>query len=188
MDTLCLTTDLSSAELAAWVQAIGSILAIIAAFLIAYLQSRAQHKSALGLYKEEQRYARIAIAKTLSTLSRNCTKAVSYSMAQLRDREAVHKIAEGEVFFDLGELRRIDTAMASIPLYNLPDTLVSSTMIISATLRQFVAKVEMALHAHRQMNGAAFDDLFRVFGEMTESLKATCKDIEDEVDRIGNEK
>ncbi len=187
MNTLCLSTDLSSAELAAWVQAIGSILAIIAAFLIAYLQSRVQHKSALKLYKEEHRYARITTAKSLYVLSRNCAKAVVHSTDQLKDREAIYNIAEGSIFFDLEGLRRIDAAMTNIPLHNLPDTLVSSTMIISSTLRQFITKIEMALRFHRQMDSAAFEDLFRVFEEMTESLKLTCKDIEDEINRIGEE-
>jgi hypothetical protein len=187
MNTVCLTTNLSSAELAAWVQAIGSVLAIIAAFLIAFFQSRLQHRSALVLHRKEQRHARMAMAKTLSALATNCAKAIAHSSAKLRDREAVHKIAEGEVYFDLGELRRIDTAMASIPLYSLPDTLVSPTMIISATLRQFIDKVEMALRVHRQMDSAAFEDLFRVFGEMNDSLRATCEDVEAEVKRIQGE-
>ncbi len=49
MNTLCLTTNLTSAELAAWVQAIGSIVAIIAVVLIAVWQANKQHRSALAL-------------------------------------------------------------------------------------------------------------------------------------------
>ena len=178
MNTLCFSTKLSSAELAAWVQAIGSILAIIAAFLISFLQSRSQHQSALTLHKEEQKVARLSITKTLSTLAANCTKEVAHCTAQLKDRETIHNIAGGTVYFDLGELRRINTAMLSIPLHSLPDNLVSPTMIISAAVRQFLATVEMTLRFHNQMDSAAFEDLFRVIGEINESLKATCKDIE----------
>jgi len=180
-------TNLSNTELAAWIQAVGSILAIIAAFLIAFLQSRAQYKNSLALRREEQQSARVSIAKTLSVLAKNSAKAVAHSTSKLQDREAVHNIADGIVYFDLGELRRIDAALSSIPLHSLPDTLISPTMNISATVRQFVAKVEMALRFHSQMDGAAFNDLFRVFGEMNESLGATCNDIEAEVSRIQGE-
>lgn len=184
MYTLCLTTNLNSTELAAWVQAVGSVLAIIAAALIAILQSRGQHRSALVLHREEQRSARVAIAKTLLAIANNCAKVVAYSITQLRDRETVHRISTGEVYFDLDQIRRIETATASIPLHSLPDTLVSLTMVISATVRQFKTTVEKALYVHRQMDSASFEELFRVFGEMNESLKATCKDVEAEVGRI----
>ena len=187
MNNLCLMTNLTSAELAAWVQAVGSVLAIVAAALIAIWQSRSQHRSAMQLHRAEQRHARVELSKTLSMLAKNCAKAVAYSSARLRDRESVYSIAEGDMHFDLGELRRIDNAIAGIPLYSLPDTLVTSTMILSATVRQFIEKVEMALRLHRQMDADAFEDLFRTIGEMNKSLKKTCEDIETEVDRVKNQ-
>ena len=54
MNTICLTTNLTSAELAAWVQAIGSIVAIIAVVLIAVWQANKQHRNALALHRAEQ--------------------------------------------------------------------------------------------------------------------------------------
>jgi hypothetical protein len=187
MNTLCITAKLSSAELAAWVQAIGSILAIIAAFLVAILQSRFQHKNALALRKEEKRDARLEITRTLLTLARNCAKAVAFISAKLSNREAIHNIAVGIEYLDIGELQSINTYLLGIPLHSLPDILVSPVMIINSTIRQCLAKVEMALKFHREMDSAAFEDLFRVFGEMNESLKATCDDIEAEVKRIQGE-
>ena len=74
--------------------------------------------------------------------------------------------------------------MASIPLHSLPDTLVDPTMIISAYVRQFIAKVEMALRTHRVMDSDAFDDLFKFFAATNNGLEETCKDIEAEVRRI----
>jgi hypothetical protein len=181
-------TNLTSAELAAWVQAVGSVLAILAAALIAIWQSRAQHRSAMQLHRAEKRQARVELSKTLSVLAKNCSKAVAYGSGRLSDRETIHRIAEGDVHFDLGELRRVDNAIAGIPLHSLPDTLVTSTMILSATVRQFTEKTEMALHLHRKMDAAAFEDLFRTFGEINESLKKTCEEIEAEVERVQNQK
>lgn len=174
----------TSSELAAWVQAIGSILAILAATLIAIWQSRAQHRSARILYKEEQRHARVEISKTLLSLAKNSLKAIFYISKQLSDRGAIHDIAEGNAPLDLVEIRRIEKAIEAIPLHNLPDTLVTFTMIVSATVRQFTDKAEMALRLHRQMNAAAFEELFQTFAEIKESLEKTCKDIEAEVERV----
>lgn len=177
-------SNLTSAEWAAWVQAIFSIIAIISAAGIAIFQSRAQHKSAMTLYKEEKRYARLEIVKTLSALAKNCAKVVAYSAGKLSDRETIYNIASGNTHFDHGELRRIDDAITGIPFYSLPDTLVTSTMILNSTVRQFREKVEMALRLHREMNAEAFTELFRTFDEMKESIALTCGDIEAEVSRL----
>ena len=77
-----------------------------------------------------------------------------------------------------------DVSIGGIPLYNLPDSLVTPTMLLSATVRQFREKVEMAIRAHRKMDAAAFEDFFRVLREMNESVEQTCGDIATEVDRV----
>ena len=140
MNTLCITTNLTSAELAAWVQAIGSVVAIIAAALIAIWQGRIQYRNALAIHRAEQRHTRVELSKTLYVLASNYAKAMAYFTGQLSDREAVHNIAEGRVHFDFGELSRIDAAISGIPLHNLPDSLVTPTMLLSATVRQFREK------------------------------------------------
>lgn len=184
MNYLCFMSNLTSSEWAAWVQAVGSVAAIIAAACIAVWQSRKQHETSFALHKEEQRHTRLELAKTLAALSRNCAKAVAYSTAQIPDRESIFKIAEGETYFDFGQLETIRSAVAAIPLHNLPHTLVSHTMILGATVRQFTEKVETAIRIHRKMDGEEFADLFRVFREMNESLTQTCKEIEVEVQRV----
>lgn len=78
MQTLCFLSNLSSAEWAAWVQALGSVAAIIAAAWIAIHQSKIQHRNALELHKTELRSAQIDIAKTLFVLAVNSSKAMSY--------------------------------------------------------------------------------------------------------------
>jgi hypothetical protein len=176
--------NLTSVELAAWVQAIGSIVAIIAVVLIAVWQANKQHRNALALHREEQRYARIELAKTLSMLAKNCAKAMAYLTRQLSSRQDVYEIAEGQVHFDFGELSRIEASIGGIPLYSLPHSLVTPTMLLSATVRQFREKVEMAIRVHRNMDAAAFEDFFRVLREMNDSLEQTCGDIATEVNRI----
>lgn len=188
MSTLCISSSLTSAEWAAWVQAVGSILAILGAAGIAVWQARKQHKSALALHAAEQRHMKTELAKTLAVLAQNCSKAMAHLTGQMPSREAIYEIVEGRVHFDLGELARLDATMAGIPLYSLPSSLVTPTMIMSATVRQFREKVEMVLRVQRTMDAAAFEDFFRVLAEMNASMKATCEDVSREVERVQAEK
>lgn len=187
VNTLCFATNLTSAEWAAWVQAIGSVLAILGAAGIAVWQARKQHDNALVLHAAQQRYAKVELARTLAVLAQNCSKAMGHLAAQVNDRAAIHEIGEGRVHFDCGELSRLDAAISGIPLHSFPSAIVTPTMILSATVRQFREKVEMVFRVHRSMDAAAFEDFFRVLLEMNNSVKATCSDIEKEVERVGHE-
>lgn len=178
MNLLCVSTDLTSAELAAWVQAIGSIGAILAAAGIAIFQARAQHRSALAIHRAEQQHGRVELTKSVATLANNSAKALKHVSEKLRNREAVHAAGDGELYVDLEEIRRIDNALANIPLHTVPSSLVTPTMILSSTIRQFLCKVEMALQLHRKLGAPEFEDFFRTLDQMNESLAATCADIE----------
>lgn len=187
MSTLCISTNLTSAELASWVQAIGTIVAILAAASIALWQSKRQHANALALHKEEQRHARLEQARTLLILCQNCTKAANHFSAQMHNREAVHKIASKETYFDFEELQAIQNSTTNIPLYNLPATLLTNAMILGATVRQFKQTIDMAIELHRTMDADQFKELFTTLGEMTESLQLTCGDIETAVQQLEND-
>lgn len=187
MDPPCLSTALTSAEFAAWVQAIGSIVAILAAALIAIWQARVQHRGALALQIAEHERVRVELGKTLSVLAASSVSAVAHISQQLSTRDAVHNVGHEELFLDLGEVRRLDASLAHIPLHGLPETLVTPTMILSALVRQYLAKVEMALRVHRQMDAAAFEDLFEFFEFTNTGLNATRQDIANEVSRMQKE-
>jgi len=177
MNTLCFASDLTSTEWAAWLQAVGSILAILGATGIAVWQARKQHKNALALHIAEQRYARSETTKTLLVLAQNCAKAVAVVIGQVDDRASVYEISEGRAHCDIEEIVRLDSAIKGIPVHNIPSSLVSPTMTLSATVRQFREKVETVLRVHRSMDGSAFEDFFRIIGEMRDSLNGTCEDI-----------
>lgn len=181
MQTLCFFTNLTSAEWAAWVQAIGSILAIIAAAWIAIHQAKLQHQNALQLHITEQQSAKLDIANTLFVLATNSSIAMKHISGQLKDRESIYQVAEGLIHCDIGELQRIDAHLNAIPLHSIPSPLVTPTMVLGATLRQFKDKAEMALRAHRQMDAAMFEDFFRTIEEMNTSATATSQDIQTEI-------
>lgn len=181
MDVLCVSTNLTSSEWAAWVQAVGSIIAVISAAGIAIWQSHKQHQSALALHKTEQRHARLEAAKTLLALCRNCAIAAEHFSKQLGDRESVHKIASGEMHFDFEELQALQNGVSGIPLYQLPDVLVSPAMILAANLRQLRQTVEITVKAHRSMDANDFEEFFKTMSELAGSLELTRQDIEKDV-------
>ena len=184
MNTLCFATGLSSSELASWVQAIGSIIAILAATGVAVWQSRQQHKTALAVHREESRHARRESAKSLLVLCRNCARAAEHFSAELSSREAIYLVASGAKHFDFEELTALRDAAASVQLHQLPDVLIGPAMALAATVRQLRQTIEIAIREHRKIDADGFANIFRVLGEMTRSLNATAQDVQREVDLL----
>ena len=184
MNELCFLSNLTSAEWAAWVQAVGSIVAIIAAAWIAIHVVKRQHQNALELHKTEKRTEKVETAKTLFVLASNSSKAMKNIVTQLSNRESVHNAAEGLISCDIGELSRINNYLNNIPLHTAPHSMVTLTMILGSTVRQFKEKEEIALNLHRKMDANKFEDFFRNIGEMNDSIEATVGDIDAEVKRL----
>jgi hypothetical protein len=178
MNQLCFLGEMSSSEWAAWVQAIGSVVAILASAGIAIWQSRQQYRTSLEVLRTEHRLARLEAARTLSTLSHNCLRLIQHSAQRLPNREAVHDIADGRADFDLNELQVVEGALRQIPLHGVSHKLVPLTMMVSSTVRQFRENVELALTRSRSLDANAFAKFFAVLSASQESLAATCKDIE----------
>ena len=86
--------------------------------------------------KAEQRHARLEAGKTLLTLCTNCANAANHFCEEFCDRNSIYTIATGEKHFDFEELHALQNGFAGIPLYQLPDVLVSPAMVIAASLRQ----------------------------------------------------
>ena len=175
---------LTSSEWAAWVQAIGSILAIIGATGIAIWQSSKQHKNSLELLSTEHRLARLEVAQALLSLSTSSLRLLNNYSKQLPDREAVHNIGRGITHLDMNELKVVEGAVQAIPLHSLPHQLVSLTMMVGSTIRQFREHVELVLEVHRKMDAEQFSDFFNNITKMQTSMKATCEDIQIEVTKL----
>jgi len=184
MNTLCFSTDLTSTELASWVQAIGTIVAVLAAAIIAVWQSKRQHQSALTLHKEEQRYARLEQARTLLTLCRNCSKAMKHFSLEMSDRESIHLIATQIKYLDFGELQSLRDATSNIPLHGLPSTLITPAMVLGANIRQFTQNIDSAMQLHRNMDALKFEEFINILKDINNSLELTCNDIEKEVNKM----
>lgn len=187
VNELCFMSNLSSSEWAAWVQALGSIAAIIFAVFIAIYQIRTQHKKDLFLQKNERLNEKYETAKAIKTLAYNSEKAMDHLHSQLSSKESIFKVAEGYESSFIGELERIDKYIIDIPLFTLQGSMVTLTMTLSSTVRQFKEKVENVLRVHRSMEDTEFEDFFKILEEMKNSMTNTCRDISKEVNDLETE-
>lgn len=187
LNQLCFLSDLTSSEWAAWVQAVGSIVAIAGSVGIAIWQSKQQHKASMALLLAEKRFARIELAKAILSLSTSALQLLKYSTKAFPDRQSVHDTAEGRRHFDFGELRVVEGAIQAVPLHTLPHELVQLTMIVNSTVRQFRENIEFAIQTYRQMDADAFNTFFETLSTLTDSLSRSCDDIKTEVRRAESE-
>lgn len=176
--------SLTRGECAAWVQAWGTIIAIGGAFVIANLQANKALKNSMIKLAEERRQDHLRTAETLSEIAKNSLKLQLFLTEKLKNREAVHHAAADGLPFDMPGLRALERSLDGIQLHDLPASLVSLSLILSSTVRQFRTKVDMALQQHRQMDGAAFADFFNTLNEMNSSLSDTVKDFDTELQKV----
>ena len=104
--------------LAAWVQAVGSILAIVAAFLISYLQ----YRSTLKVLKTQRRDANVskldvlfALAEQARTLIEKANAGIQGDFANYHERE-----------FDSNDLQGLHEAFATVVYTICPLAMLSS--------------------------------------------------------------
>lgn len=175
---------MTSSEVAAWVQAIGSILAIGGAVAAALWQARVQHRNALRQLALTHKNTELGVAKALFVLATNCTKTVSFISKQLHGREQVYNVAEGVTHVDRGQIGRLDGALAGIPLHSLPSTLISHAMILAATVRQYGEKLDQVMKIHRTMDADDFSGFFNDIADAEKNLKDVSSDISIEIEKI----
>ena len=121
--------------LAAWVQAVGSILAIVAAFLISYLQ----YRSTLKVLKTQRRDANVSKLDVLFALAEQArTKAnagIQGDFPSYYDRE-----------FDSSDLRGVHEAFAAVLLHDLPTgNAVFAILRLKEVTRQMPRLLEQAV-------------------------------------------
>jgi hypothetical protein len=176
MQELCLMSNMSSSEIAAWVQAVGSILALGAAIWIV----DRQHQSAIVLQRLTKQSVVVERAEVVSELMNAISKDVKDTMKLIPDRDALVDIGSGRVYFDHTTLSRIDFALAAIPLHELESPLLVRDIINqTANVRQFRENVEKAIRTYKNMNSRDHEDFFKVMVD----ADVACTEIASEVAR-----
>lgn len=168
-----LPLDLTRSECASWVQAWGSILAIIIAVGIAIVQARRQQQNTLHAIREERRLDLLRAAEAFHVLAQNSLLLQKSIAAKLVSREAVYNAAETGLPFDLPDLLALENWLDGVELHNLPATLIPPALKLASAVRQFRFKVRNVLGAHKDMNADAFQDFFTTIGQMNTSLQET---------------
>jgi hypothetical protein len=178
-DNLCLSTNLTSSELAAWVQAIGSILAILGSVWIAVYQTGKQRRDALALEDKRRRNAELDAARSVAELARRSLEVAKFIRRAIPDVATVHRVAEGDEHLEIYGLEYFETVTGTYPLQTLPPKLVRFPYLISSCLRQVRVKIGHVLRLHDQLTNAGFDDLFNTLRVMETSLQDTSTEIAD---------
>jgi len=143
--------------LAAWVQAFGSILAIVAAFLVSY----GLHRSTLNVLKTQRRAARVAQLEVLFALAEQARALIEKANAGIQGEFPTYH----ERDFDSSDLRGLHEAFGSVALPDLPTgNAVFAILRLKEVTRQMPNLVQRAI-----------DEV----GAMGEVSALTCSDSED---------
>lgn len=134
--------------LAAWVQAVGSILAICAAFLISFLLHRSTLK-ALQIQRRDANVNRLAVlfalAEKARTLIEKANTGVQDGVAGYRDRE-----------FDANDLLGLHEAFANVVLHELPTgNTVFAVLRLKEVTRQMPVLIQQAADDLAQYGGVS---------------------------------
>ena len=166
--------SLSPSECASWVQAWGSIGAILGAFLLARQQIGAANAAARLAAAER----RLELAKTLDYLARSTISAIDTASVHLATREHVHTAADtGGLPSLMLMLDHLSRRLEAAPVYGMPADLLRGALLLSGTIDQFIWKVRMAFDTHRSMSAEAFDDFFITIGDIKRSLAESASEI-----------
>jgi len=160
---------------AAWVQAFGSIAAIVGAFAVATYQGRQQRRSA----EIQRAMAQLDMAERVGALADGAINGIEFVAALLDQREKIHAAAEFGFDGMLAEVRAVGAQFGSVPLSEVPPDVVRITMLFGAIVRQVDVKVSVALASHRSMDGAAFQDFFQTINAAREAAARARGELRD---------
>lgn len=170
--------------LAAWTQAIFSILAIGVAIMV----SKKQFNDAQALQANRQKAQQIEIAEVVEALSRIALNVVAYAATFLRNQQAIQDIAEFRRHFDLPALVSVERKIESVPIAQMSGDLIAYVFMLSGTVRQVRELAEKAFGQQHEMNEAEFKELWNSVTGLQLSLKKTSEDIQQEVVNIRSKK
>lgn len=177
--------------LAAWMQAVFSLLAIVWATLISRMQFSDAQKLSLRQFNDaqllqaQQRHAeKLAMIEVIQTLGQIATNVVAYAATHLRDPNRIRDIAEGRLHFDLDSLRDYERQFNAIPIHRLPTEIVPYAFMVGGTVRQVREKAQNALESRGRMTEDEYGALSESITGLQLSLHRTNAEIVAEVNRL----
>lgn len=172
----------SPSDWPAWVQAVGSILAIAVSAGVAIWQARESREQTLFTIDQQRKADNLRMARTLIEIAKNALKLQKYVAGKLDTREKIYRAAEdNRLPFDMPQVVALEAAFDRIELHLLPSNLIAPTLIFASNFRQFRAKLDMLFDMYRKLDAAHFTDFFETMQAMQESMRLTVADLEKEL-------
>lgn len=170
---------LTVSDWAAWVQAIGTLLAIFFSARIAIKQSKLQFESSLKLQKFQDAEKRLILTESVLSIFKNAVASIKYVKNELSTRQAVYEVATKRKYYDLDMLTDVLNTLRQIPIHDLPSpTLVTSVMVAIPTIRQLDIQINKALLESSKMDADDYDKLFLTIEEIYQSMTKTHKNVQ----------
>ncbi|MGJ3704596.1 hypothetical protein [Variovorax sp. AFSI2.2] len=169
------------AELAAWVQAVGSVAAIIATGI--YVQW--QHQLEVERKGIEDLQARRRRLEVIVELSRATKSSVRWVQQQLMDRETVHDTAEGRLYLDRRVVAELGTLLSAIPLHELEDpTVANEVLSLLHSARKMSGLVDDLLRLHRVLDAQMFENAFIALAQAADACEVHYVNLRQRVDLV----
>ena len=178
-------TPASSSDAAAWVQAWGSIGAIVFSVLVAWWQMNRARKQTLYAIEQQRKADNLRMANTLLEIAKSALKLQKHVTGKLDSREKIHFAAQdNRLPFDMPMVYTMERQLDRIALHDLPANLIAPALLIAETFRQVKIKLEIVFDTHRKMDAAMFEDFFATVKSMEESMSATIADLENQLEQM----
>ena len=182
---LLLPIDLTRGECAAWVQAIGSIVAIYFAIRLAIFQVNKQQQNGLELLLTQKKQELLGSVETLTVLAK---QALNLQHVLTKKRLASYELLDEALATGLANelptLIALEKSLDHIELHKLPSPFVVPCLCLTGSIRQLRLKIDNFFASNRRMNQVDYEDFFKTLDEMNVSLESTVKGFEAELDKL----
>lgn len=140
---------LNNGDKAGWIQALGSVFAILASGLIAAWQAKSQYKNSLRLQRIQEKNKEIVLTESVIEIIRNSASNVEHVYESLSTRQDIYDVATKNKYYDFEGLNDVIHSLKQIPLKDLlSPKLVTAIMILISSIRQLEIQVDKTIQNH----------------------------------------
>ncbi|MBU3556493.1 hypothetical protein ICN18_02475 [Polynucleobacter sp. Ross1-W9] len=165
---------MGTGDMAAWAQAIGTFLAILAAGLIATCQSQSQYQNSLKLQKIQDWNKEVILCEAVVEIIKNSAERVRYVFDTFQSREDIIDVATKLKHYDFECLNDVIESLKQIPLNYLPSAnLVSDVMAMISAIRQLDIQVDKATYEYKTIDATKTATFLTVVSQIKNSTKDT---------------
>ncbi len=176
LDFFC---NLQNGDKAGWIQAIGTVLAILASSWIAAWQAKSQYKNSLKLQNIQDKNQEIVLTESVVAIIKNSASRVKYVYDTLSTRQDVYDVALKIKYYDFEGLKDVIESLKQIPLKDLPSPkLVTAIMILISSIRQLEIQVDKTIAHHSKLNASEYSTFFLTLLQIKDSTEKTYEDSE----------